>query len=87
MQKIVKKKKSNKTKERQSKDSSVVLYTSLMAQSTSHNDWFIDSGASAHMKKYKSILINTKVSQNKEVVVANNEKFSIDCSGDVELNL
>lgn len=49
-----------------------------------HNDWYIDSGASAHMTRDRSLLKNVRVSSKKSVVVANNHSIKIECMGDIE---
>lgn len=62
-----------------------VLYSSFLAQENlSCSDWYLDSGASAHMTKYESILKNKTVSSHQEVTVANNNKLQVKCIGNVE---
>ncbi|KAF9415192.1 hypothetical protein HW555_007068 [Spodoptera exigua] len=52
--------------------------------SFSKNDWYIDSGASAHLTANKHWIKNVSVEHPiKEIVVANKEKVPVVCSGDV----
>lgn len=60
-----------------------VLFSSLIAKGTC-DEWFIDSGASAHMTMKRNILCNIKSNSGK-VTVANNAKMEIECSGDVHM--
>lgn len=57
------------------------LLTTFLVNSS--NDWFIDSGASAHMTNNRSVLRSVRQSQKKDVTAANNEKMAIECIGDV----
>lgn len=59
-----------------------VFYSSFMAN-VSDTDWIIDSGATAHMTKNKSCLMNIQKPLMKEVTVANNQKIIIDSVGEV----
>ncbi|CAH2109147.1 unnamed protein product [Euphydryas editha] len=52
----------------------------------SKTDWYIDSGASAHLTANESWIKNASTENPiKEIVVANNEKLAIKCSGDVQI--
>lgn len=63
------------------------LFTSFVAKdSFDSNDWFIDSGASAHMTK-RNDLISTFYSSNNEVTVANNNRLKVKGTGDVRMNV
>ena len=64
-----------------------VLIASLYANNNDSNDWYIDSGASAHMTNNVKILKNKTEVNGKEVIVANNNKVSVKSSGDVEMTL
>lgn len=46
-------------------------------------DWYIDSGASAHMTNERTILQDLHRSEKRDVLTANNEKMSIDGVGNV----
>lgn len=63
------------------------LYASLLANKNSVTDWFIDSGATSHMTKDSNILFNKKIVSNKEIIVANNNKISVKCAGDVKMSV
>lgn len=71
------------------------LAASLLSTSTSFlagnnnniHEWFIDSGATSHMTNSRTILCNSKRVGDKHVVIANNEKMSIECAGDVSVVL
>ncbi|GBP23594.1 Retrovirus-related Pol polyprotein from transposon TNT 1-94 [Eumeta japonica] len=49
------------------------------------DDWYIDSGASVHLTANESWVMNAKYEQNKEIVVANSEKASVLCCGEVKI--
>lgn len=64
--------------------SNVVLYSAFMARdNSSTNNWYIDSGATAHMTRDKTILLEKVKAKNSDVKVANNERLSIECVGKV----
>lgn len=48
-------------------------------------DWYIDSGASVHLTANESWITHAMYEQEKEIVVANSEKVSVLCSGDVKI--
>lgn len=56
----------------------------MTRNSTSTTDWYIDSGATAHMTRNQKILIDREKAQNSNVKVANNEKLKIECVGNVK---
>lgn len=52
----------------------------------SKNDWYIDSGASAHLTANEHWVKNVSNEHSvKEIVVANKEKVPVKCSGDVKI--
>lgn len=52
----------------------------------SRNDWYVDSGASAHLTSNENWIKNVSTEYSiKEIVVANEEKLSVKCSGDVQI--
>lgn len=51
------------------------------------NEWYVDSGATAHMTGKKDWIVNYTVDTIKEVTIANNEKLSTDGRGDVQIDL
>lgn len=68
---------------KQKKANSVVLYSSFSVHENT-SEWFIDSGATAHMTNNHVLLMNKTQPRVKEVTVANNQKLSIDCVGDID---
>ncbi|KAG6454155.1 hypothetical protein O3G_MSEX008511 [Manduca sexta] len=49
------------------------------------DEWYIDSGASVHLTANECWVMNAQYDQNREIIVANSEKMSILCSGDVKI--
>lgn len=79
-------KKLKKTEKANTVKTENVLWTSFVAKNAIDNDdWFVDSGASAHMTPYKENLINSSEPTNHEVIVADNSRLKINCVGDVRL--
>lgn len=72
------------TTKEEEKNKSCVLYSALVAKND-NDDWFIDSGASAHMTMKRNILEGVKPVGGGNVIVANNAKMAIECSGDVPI--
>lgn len=64
-----------------------LLYSSCTVKSHSSDDWFVDSGASAHMTVSKSHMENFSKPHNSEVIVADNTRLKVDCAGDVNQQL
>lgn len=63
--------------------SDIVLMTSLLSNN-SPSEWIIDSGASAHMANTTELFINNRDPIKSDVLVANNQRISVKCSGDVK---
>lgn len=63
-------------------DDESVFFSSFFSDGA-NNEWFIDSGATAHMCNNNELVINTRESTKKSITVANSEKISIQCMGDV----
>lgn len=64
------------------------FYTSLGTSSTiSANDWYIDSGASAHMTMHRNWLNNICKPPNRDIIVANNEHIPISGVGSLNLSV
>lgn len=61
--------------------------TVFLSGSFSKSDWYVDSGASAHLTTNENWLINAMYEQctTKEIIVANNNKVPVLCSGDVKI--
>lgn len=51
----------------------------------SKDEWYIDSGASVYLTANESWVMNAQYEQSKEIVVANSQKVSVLCSGDVNI--
>lgn len=49
------------------------------------DDWYIDSGASSHLTANESWVINPCYDQTNEIIVANNHKLRVLCTGDVNI--
>ena len=49
------------------------------------NEWYIDSGASVHLTANMNWIVNASYQQTKEIIVANNNKVQVLCSGDVNI--
>lgn len=69
---------------KKTEQSEAVLFSAFMAKNVSVCDWFIDSGATAHMTWCESVLKNKSTPVVKQVTVANNQTLSIDSVGDIE---
>lgn len=52
-----------------------------------NDDWYIDSGVTAHMTPQRNLLKNSKTPANCEVIVADNSRLKVDCAGDINLQL
>lgn len=50
-----------------------------------NDDWYIDSAASNHVTSKEDWMTNKKESDIKEIIVANNEKLEVKCSGQVNI--
>lgn len=72
-----------KKKKQSSETSERALFSAFLAENTS-TDWFIDSGASAHMTKIKKNFFNEREPEKKDVLVANNHKISVLSVGDIK---
>lgn len=48
-------------------------------------DWYVDSGASAHLTANENWVNNPCYTQGDEIVVANNNKLRVLCTGDVDI--
>lgn len=77
----------SKTKDTQQK-SGKSSYAAVFIATTSQDDaWYVDSGASSHMTRHKTLIqnITTPVIQN--IRVADNKVLSVQCSGEVSLDV
>lgn len=64
-----------------------MFHCGLKVGGSTNNDWYIDSGASAHMTRNGDWLKNVRVSPNSEIVVANNYRISMEAIGDIKLSV
>lgn len=68
---------------RNDKESADVVLFSAYAVKEISNEWYIDSGATAHMTSSDKFLHNMRKSVKKEVIAANNERMEIKGVGDL----
>lgn len=58
----------------------------FLSGSYSKTDWYVDSGASVHLTTNEHWIVNASYEQyTKEIIVANEEKVPIKCSGNVKI--
>lgn len=62
-------------------------YSCFATGAKKSNDWFIDSGASAHMTHTRKWIMDPKLSARDTVTVANNDIVNVECTGNVQLHL
>lgn len=72
------------TRTKKNESSSLFCFT---AKHAVNNDWFIDSGASAHMTNRTDWVIGERQASTKDVLVANNCRLPVKCVGEVSLSL
>lgn len=61
------------------------MFIALLSKETNESistNWYIDSGASTHMTNSLATLMNIKMIEEREVIVANNERLKVDMKGD-----
>ena len=63
------------------------LCSSFVAQSTTKDEWFIDSGASAHMTMSDSNFIGVREPNNNKIIIGDNTQLEVKSTGDVNLQL
>lgn len=72
-------------KDKKSRKENLMLTSFVAKQNQSSNDWYIDSGATAHMTMFESVLMSKSRSVcKKDVVVANNQVLNVQYIGDVK---
>lgn len=76
-------KKPQKGKEKPNK----LLLSTFVAKSAANDDWYIDSGASAHITMNRNRLSETSASTHKEIVVGNSSRLPVECVGDAEMTI
>lgn len=68
------------------KSTSNVLSAVFLTREFNQDDWYVDSGASAHMVSNKNMLTNISYEPKvKEIIVADRTKVPVLCSGDLRL--
>lgn len=76
----------SKAKDTQQKSNSSTYAAVFVATSTQDDAWYVDSGASSHMTKHRSLLQNVSSPLIKTIRVADNKVLSVQCSGQVSLD-
>ncbi|CAB0007860.1 unnamed protein product, partial [Nesidiocoris tenuis] len=66
---------------------SVLFATALATAKFNQHDWFVDSGATSHMTMRRDWAQEVQPCEQKEVVVANDEKLTCQGTGDVKITL
>lgn len=73
-------------KDNKQKSTSNVLSAVFLTREFNQDDWYVDSGASAHMVSNKNLLTNISYEPKvKEIIVADRTKVPVLCSGDIRL--
>ncbi|KAG5870825.1 hypothetical protein JTB14_015999 [Gonioctena quinquepunctata] len=66
--------------------SEFTMFTSLSAHvKSTGNDWFLDSGCSAHLTVDKSNFISEETSSKLTITTANDQQMETNCVGDIQL--
>lgn len=63
------------------------LYSSFVAQTSGANDWYVISGASAHMTMQQANLIDMRASANEKIIVGDNIHLDVKCADDVKMTI
>lgn len=71
----------NKCPKRKNKSEQLFL-SSFVAKSDGAHEWFIDSGASAHMVRNDHNLCNVREPASNDITIGNNSKLNVKCAGD-----
>lgn len=74
-------------KESEKKNDDLALLTALSANIINKDDWYIDSGATIHMTKWKDWLTNYNPTMKKEIICANDTKLFSAGVGDLTYSL
>ena len=56
-----------------------MLHMSYVAKDTPLDEWYIDSGASAHMTMNRNSLISRSEPSQTEIIVGNNSRLPVEC--------
>lgn len=74
-------------KNTQTKDSLMLVSTSFVAKTKNATEWYIDSGASAHMTMNEENLTTLCEPKSKEIIVGNNSRLNVKCAGDIKMEI
>lgn len=77
----------NCPKKTKSKPNLLLASTSLVAKTENTSEWYIDSGASAHMTMCENNFSDLREPKSKEIVVADNARLNVKCAGDINMAL
>lgn len=75
------------SKTKQTKTNDTVLHAAMHATEIKSTDWYIDSGASAHMTMNKDYFNTEVVCENSDITIANNNRLRVLSSGNVSVHL
>ncbi|XP_017467048.1 PREDICTED: uncharacterized protein LOC108359625 [Rhagoletis zephyria] len=75
------------TKSKKSQNNLLLMSTSLVAKTENANEWFIDSGASAHVTMSSNNLCELREPKSKENIVGDSERLKVKCAGDVRMTI
>lgn len=64
-----------------------LFFSSFVAKTDSANEWFIDSGASAHMTMDERKLLNVRAPPTSDIVIGKSARLNVKCTGDVKIAL
>lgn len=64
-----------------------LLCNNLLLGNTQEDEWYIDSGASAHMTRSSIFIQNTSEAMDKEVTIADKTRISVENQGDMYLDV
>ena len=63
------------------------LHMSFVAKDIPSDEWYIDSGASAHMTMNRNSLISRSEPRQTKIIVGNNSRLLAECLGDIKMNI
>ncbi|XP_017465525.1 PREDICTED: uncharacterized protein LOC108358602 [Rhagoletis zephyria] len=75
------------TKSKKCPNNLLLMSTSLVAKTETANEWFIDSGASAHMTMSSNNLCELQEPKSREIIVGDNGRLNVECAGDVRMTM
>lgn len=72
-------------KKNKKSDKLLLMTSSFVAKSDNTHQWYIDSGASAHMTMNDGNLSDVREPMNKEIIVGDNSRLNVKCAGDIRM--